>query len=125
VLEEMAFQPCPCGNPAVQLRYVDGLESISLFIKPTRCQGGGRGPGMGLGMGRGLAMGKGPGAGRGRGWVGEDGEPASGPRQSHCACERVTALPGQTRVKAGSVLTYILVGDLSETEWEHFASTLP
>lgn len=42
VLEGLSLYRCPCGASAAHWRYVDGLQSFSLFEKTTRCGAPGR-----------------------------------------------------------------------------------
>jgi outer membrane lipoprotein-sorting protein len=87
---------CRCGVASAHLRYVDGLNSVSVFERYTQCPGRGRG--------RGLGWSKGRGGGRN--------------------CQLLASQPGRMLVRQAGDLSYILIGDLSEAELSKIADSI-
>ncbi len=86
---------CRCGVASAHVRYVDGLNSVSVFERFTQCPGRGGGRGFGWGRGRG-----------GRG------------------CELLASQPGRMLVRQLGNRTFILVGDLPEAELLKIADSI-
>lgn len=87
---------CRCGVASAHLRYVDGLNSVSVFERYTQCPGRGRGRGFGWGKGRG------------------------GGRN----CQLLASQPGRMLVRQEGDLSYILIGDLPEAELAKIADSI-
>lgn len=87
---------CRCGVASAHLRYVDGLNSVSVFERFTQCPGRGRGRGFGWGKGRG------------------------GGRN----CQLLASQPGRMLVRQVGDLSFILIGDLPETELSKIADSV-
>lgn len=95
-LDGLHLYHCRCGTPSAQLRYVDGLNSVSVFERFTQCPGRGRGRGFGWGKGRG------------------------GGRN----CELLATQPGRMLVRQVGDLSYVLIGDLPEAELSRIADSI-
>ncbi|MBI5817538.1 MAG: hypothetical protein HZA88_00975 [Verrucomicrobia bacterium] len=95
-LDGFLLYHCRCGTASAHLRYVDGLNSVSVFERFVQCPGRGRGRGFGWGKGRG------------------------GGRN----CELLANQPGRMLVKQVGDLSYILIGDLPETELSKIADSI-
>jgi outer membrane lipoprotein-sorting protein len=93
-LEGFHLYHCRCGVASAQLRYVDGLNSISIFERFTQCPG----------RGRGFGWGKGRGGGRN--------------------CQLLASQPGRMLVRQVGDLSYILIGDLPEAELAKIADSI-
>lgn len=87
---------CRCAVASAHLRYVDGLNSVSIFERYTQCPG--RGPGRGFGWG------KGRGGGRN--------------------CQLLANQPGRMFVRQVGDLSFILIGDLPEAELARIADSI-
>ncbi len=87
---------CRCSVASAHLRYVDGLNSVSVFERYAQCPGRGRGRGFGWGKGRG------------------------GGRN----CELLANQPGRMLVRQGGDVAYILIGDLPEAELAKIADSI-
>ena len=95
---------CRRGLASAHLRYVDGLNSVSVFEQIGGCPRAG-GPG-------------GPGGGKGRGW----GRGRGG--GGRCGCELVCGRQGEMLVKHSDGMTFILVGDLPKDELQKIADSI-
>jgi len=87
---------CRCSVASAHLRYVDGLNSVSVFERFAQCPGRGRGRGFGWGKGRG------------------------GGRN----CELLANQPGRMLVRQAGDLSFILIGDLPEAELSKIADSI-
>jgi outer membrane lipoprotein-sorting protein len=87
---------CRCGAASAHLRYVDGLNSVSVFERSTQCPDRGRGRGFGWGKGRG------------------------GGRN----CQLLANQPGRMFVRQVGGLSFILIGDLPEAELARIADSI-
>lgn len=85
-----------CGVAAAHLRYVDGLNSVSVFARFTQCPRGHRGRGFQWGRRR-----------QGRG-----------------DCELFDNRQGKMLVKRSGNLTFVLVGDLPQEELQKIADSI-
>ena len=96
VLDGFHLCHCRCGVASAHLRYVDGLNSVSVFERFAQCPGRGRG--------RGFGWGKGHGGGR--------------------SCELLANQAGRMLVRQAGVMSFILIGDVPETELARIADSI-
>ena len=94
------FKVCRCrsGIASAQMRYVDGLNSFSVFERFTRCPG------------------RCCGSGHGKGWRCRRG--------CQRGCELLANQPGRVLTRDINGLTYIFIGDLPEAELTKIADSL-
>ncbi|HEY3282395.1 MAG TPA: sigma-E factor regulatory protein RseB domain-containing protein [Armatimonadota bacterium] len=110
-LDGMSLATTGSGRPAAQLRYSDGMNSLSLF-EHTRGPGGGRGAGWGRGGGMGF--------GGGRGWRGARGQGQAEDTQ----CLLLAGGAGRSLRVWLPGRSYLLVGDLPEATLRRIADSI-